>query len=266
LFSLASADVAATIEITDADVRRWYDTNRARFTTAERRHIQQIVFPSADEAKAAAERLAGGLTFEALAAQRNLQDNDIGLGLKAKTDLVDRIIAEAAFALPEGQTSAPINGRFGIAILRVIKIEPEKVRPFEEVAAEIKTEVTRERARPELQNLYDKIEDDRASSMSLEDIAKKYQLKVRTIEVDRSGRDQNGTPVGDLPPIDVVASAFASDKGTENDVLRTQDGVYVWYEVTDIERSRERTLDEVKDKVEAAWLQDQIAEAVTAKA
>src|SRR6202035_1883535 len=100
--------------------------------------------------------------------------------LAAKSDLIDRAVADAAFALPEGGVSAPVNGRFGTALVHVVKIEPEKMRPFEEV----------ERAKPAIQNLYDKVEDERAGGLSLEEVGKKLKLNARTIDaIDRSGRD-----------------------------------------------------------------------------
>jgi len=52
----------------------------------------------------------------------------------------------------------------------------------------------------------------------------------------------------------------------ENDPLQLPSGGYVWYEVADITPSRERPLEEVKDKVEARWRDDQVAERLTGKA
>jgi peptidyl-prolyl cis-trans isomerase D len=268
LLSVSPADVAATIEVSDADARRYYDDHRDRFGTPEKRRIQQIVFPNAEEAKSAAESLAKGQSFEALAAERGKKDTDIDLGLVAKSELVDRAVADAAFALPEGGVSAPVAGRFGTTLLHVVKIEPEKMKSFDEVAGDIRHDQAIERAKPAIQNLFDKVEDERASGLSLEEVGKKLKLNVRTIEaVDRSGRDPSGTPVADLPAgVDVVASAFATDVGVENDPLQTKDGGNIWYDVVGVTRSRERALDEVKDKVEAGWRADQIAERLAAKA
>jgi peptidyl-prolyl cis-trans isomerase D len=268
LLSVSPADVAATIEVSDADARRYYDDHRDRFGTPEKRRIQQIVFPNAEEAKSAAESLAKGQSFEALAAERGKKDTDIDLGLVAKSELVDRAVADAAFALREGGVSAPVAGRFGTTLLHVVKIEPEKMKSFDEVAGDIRHDQAIERAKPAIQNLFDKVEDERASGLSLEEVGKKLKLNVRTIEaVDRSGRDPSGTPVADLPAgVDVVASAFATDVGVENDPVQTKDGGNIWYDVVGVTRSRERALDEVKDKVEAGWRADQIAERLAAKA
>ncbi len=94
--------------------------------------------------------IAKGTTFAALAAERGLKDTDIDLGTVAKTAMVDRAVADAAFALKEGEVSAPVEGRFGIALVQVVKIEPAQTEPFEEVAAELKQELATERARAEV--------------------------------------------------------------------------------------------------------------------
>jgi len=142
------------------------------------------------------------------------------------------------------------------------------VRPFAEVEAEIRHDLALERAKPAIQNLYDKVEDERASGLSLEEVGKKLKLNARTIDaIDRSGRDANGAPIADLPAgVDIASSAFSTDVGVENDPLQTSGGGYVWYDVVGITPSHDRTLDEVKDKVETSWRDDQIAERVSAKA
>jgi peptidyl-prolyl cis-trans isomerase D len=65
--------------------------------------------------------------------------------------------------------------------------------------------------------------------------------------------------------LDVVAQAFNSDVGVDNDSI-TYRGGYVWYDVLGITPPRDRTLDEVKSQVEAQWREDQIASRLRDKA
>ena len=70
--------------------------------------------------------------------------------------------------------------------------------------------------------------------------------------VDRSGRGPDDKPVAGLPKTpDVVGAAFASDVGVDNEALRMPNDGILYYDVTGITPSRERKLDEVKDKVDA---------------
>jgi peptidyl-prolyl cis-trans isomerase D len=268
VLTLSPAELAKSIEVSDADVKRAYEERRSSYVTPERRHVQQIVFPNADEARAAAERIAkDGVSFAWLAAERGLKEPDIDLGLVPKSGIVDRAIADAAFTLKPGEVSAPVEGRFGNALVHVVKVEPEVTKSFEEVAADLKQQLATERAKAEVLKLHDKLEDERAGGSNLAEIAEKMKLPVRTFEVDRSGRGPDGKPVAGIPEAETVLTrAFASDVGVENDPVQTSDGGYLWYDVAGITPARERQLDEVKDQVEARLREEEIAARLRAKA
>lgn len=264
---LSTAEIAPWIEISDADARKAFEERRDRYSTPERRQIQQIVFPNADEARAAADRIAKGTSFADIAGERGLKPADIDLGLMARAAVIDRAIGDAAFALADGGTSEPVQGRFGTVLVHVAKVEPGTSRTFEELAADIKRDLARERAAAEINSRHDKIEDERLAGGTLSDIAQRVGMQIRTIETDRSGRAPDGTQVTTLPPgIDVLTPAFAAEMGSENDALQAPGGGYIWYEVADVTPSRERTLDEVKDRVEERWREEEIAKRLRAKA
>jgi len=219
-----------------------------------------------DEARAAAERIGKGEAFEAIAKERGLSDQDIDLGLLAKTAIADRAIAEAAFALKEGGVSAPVQGRFGPVLLRVVKIEPEKVPTYEEIVDQLRKDLANERAKAEVAALYDKIEDERSLGKPLSEIADNLKLEARTFEFDHFGRDPSGTAVTNVPESErLLPAVFATDIGRDNDPLQAAGG-YIWYEVTGITPERDRKLDEVKDQVEARWREDEIANRLKTKA
>jgi peptidyl-prolyl cis-trans isomerase D len=266
IVSLIPGEQARWIEISDADLKRAYEERRARYVTPERRHILQIDFPNAEAASAAAERIAKGASFTEIAKELGKSEKDIDLGTVPKSAVIDRAAADAAFALKEGEVSAPVQGRFGTVLVQVLKIEPEQVRSLEQVAGELKQELAAARAKSEIFDLYNKIEDARAEGKSLAEAAANLKLEARTVEaVDRSSRDAAGTPVK-LPDAErLLPAAFNTDVGVERDPLQFQDG-YIWYDVTGISPSRERSLDEVKDLVETRWRDREIATRLDTKA
>jgi peptidyl-prolyl cis-trans isomerase D len=266
IVALLPAERARWMEISDEDLKRAYEERKVRLATPERRQIQQIVFPKADDARAAAERIAKGETFEAIAKERGLADKDIDLGNVTRAAMLDRVVADAAFALKEGEVSAPVQGRFGTVLLRVTKIEPEKVPTFEEATEQLRTDLANERAKSDVTAIYDKVEDERSLGKPLAETAEKLKLEARTVEIDRFGHDPKNQPVANLPQQQrLIAGAFAADVGTDNDPLQV-DGGYVWYEVSGITPERDRTLDEVKDQVEARWREDEVANRLRIKA
>jgi peptidyl-prolyl cis-trans isomerase D len=266
IVSLIPSEQAHWIEISDADLKRAYEERRARYVTPERRHVLQIDFPSVEAAQAAADRVAKGTSFVEIAKELGKTEKDIDLGNVAKNAMIDRAVADAAFALKEGEVSAPVQGRFGTVLVQVVKIEPEQVRSFEEVAPELKQELATARAKSETLDIYNKIEDARAEGKALAEAAEMLKLPVRTIAaIDRSGRDDNGNPVNLPDQQRLLPAIFSTDIGIERDPLQFQDG-YLWYDVTGITPSQDRSLDEIKDQVEARWREQEIAKRLEDKA
>ena len=266
IVSLIPSEQAHWIEISDADLKRAYEERRARYATPERRHVLQIDFSSVEAAQAAADRVAKGASFVEVAKELGKTEKDIDLGTVTKSAMIDKAVADAAFSLKEGEVSAPVQGRFGTVLVQVTKVEPEQVRSFEEVAPELKQELATARAKSETLDIYNKLEDARSEGKTLTEAAENLKLPARTIEaVDRSGRDPNGNPVNLPDQQPLLQGIFATDIGIERDPLQFQDG-YVWYDVTGITPSRERSLDEVKDQVETRWREQEIGKRLAEKA
>ena len=268
LLALAPSDLAKPDAVSDADAKAYYEQRKDSYGKPEKRELRQIAFPNEEEAAAARERISKGATFDDIAKDRDMKASDTELGTIAKADIIDPAIADAAFALKPGETSAPVKGRFGIALLQVGKVEPGEEKTFEQVAGQIKNEIAASRVRSELGSLRDKIEDERAAGSTLAETAKKLGLKAITIEaVDRSGRGVDGKPVAELPQTpNVVSAAFASDVGVDTEALQLPNGGYLYFDVIGVTPSRERSLDEVKDQVAERWRDDEIARRLQAKA
>ncbi len=266
VMALDAAALAKPETVSEADARQRYEQQKAKYGNPERRTIQQITFPSQADAEAAAAKIKEGTTFEAIAAERNISPQNLELGTFTKAEMLDQAVADAAFGLEQGAVSAPVAGRFGPVLVRVTQIQPEAVRPFEEVAADLRQEIAVERAQGQIERIHDEIEDLRAGAKPLADIAKEKGLTlVQVPALDSNGLDKAGTPVT-IPEKDaVVKAAFASDIGVDNEALRTGTG-YVWYDVTGIEPSREKSLDEVRDQVSTQWREDQIAQRLSERA
>ena len=260
-------EVGKWSEVSDEDAKKAFEQRRDRIGTPEKREVQQMVFPNAEEALAARGRITSGASFDDVAKERGLNLSDVDLGMIAKSAIIDPAIADAAFALPSGEISQPVQGRFGVALVKIGKIEPGVTPSYESVAAQVKKEIATERARSKVAELHNKMEDERGGGASVIEAAQKLGMAAITVEaVDRSGRTPDGQPVGNIPRgLDVVSQAFNSSIGVDNDPIQFAGG-YVWYDVLGVTPSRERNLDEVRAQVETKWRDDQIASKLRAKA
>jgi peptidyl-prolyl cis-trans isomerase D len=265
VMAMTPADMANVGEITDEEARKVYDQQAAsRFTTPERRQVEQIVFKDSADADAAAAALAGGKTFDDLLAERGQKPADVDLGLVTRDKLVDPKVAEAAFSLQPNGVSDVIDGRFGPVMVRVTKVEPAVVKTFDEVKDQIKKELADAKAAQEIADQLNVIEDARAGGETLQEVASNYGLKVATYPaIDSSGNDANGDPIPDLPGgKDLVQALFDTDVGLENNPIPFDNG-YVWYSVTSVSAARDRELSEVRDKVAVAYKKAEVDKKLT---
>ena len=264
--TVTPAELAKTIQVSDADVKKTYDDNLKQYSTPEKRHVEQIVFPTMAQAAAASARIKSGTSFAAIAADRGLKISDIDLGTVAKSAIIDPTVANVAFSLKQGEVSAPVQGQFGAVIVTVLDIEPAETKALAVVAPFIRNDIALQRAKSKVQDLHDKMEDARAGGATLEEAAQKLGLPATTLDIDRSGRDPAGKFVATMPAAtDVISGAFSNDVGVDTYPIEADSG-YVWYEVEAITPSRDRTLSEVKTEVEQRWHDDQVAARLKTKA
>lgn len=265
---LEPEDIADPDAITEDEARAYYDRTIARYTTPERRAIEQLVFANEDAAAAALEKIRAGATFEEIVAEEGKTLSDVRLGTFNRDEVADPAIAAAAFALPAGEVSDVVAGAFGPILLRVTEVTPESVRPFEEVAAEIRRDLAYDEATRVLTDVHDAYEDARASGESMAEAAARQRLKVVTVEaVDRSGKTPDGTILTDLPESNtLLREAFETEVGVENPPIDVGSAGFLYYEVEGVTPARERALDEVRDQVVADWTEREADRRLAARA
>ncbi|KQZ13692.1 peptidylprolyl isomerase [Mesorhizobium sp. Root554] len=265
---LEPEDIMDLSAVSDQQVAEDYEKNKARYTTPETRTIEQLVFKSADDAKAAFDSLKSGATFDKLVTAEGKTQADTLLGTLPKDKIADKAVADAAFALNVNEVSPVVQGSFGPVLLRVTDIKPEVVKPVAEVSQQIKKDLALAEASRILLDVHDSYEDARAGGASMQEAADKLKLKVVTIDaIDRSARKPDGAVIETLPEsASLIRSVFDAETGIENEGLTTADNGYVFYEVSGITPARDRTLDEVRQKVVADWTAAETSKRLTAKA
>lgn len=267
---LVPEDVAKPETVTDEEVRADYDKRKDTFTTAATRTIEQLAFTSAEDAEAAAAKLlAGTATFDALVSEQGKTASDVLLGDFTRQAMPDQKLADAAFAVAaEGQTTPVVQGAFGPVILRVTNIRPETVKSFDDVKEELRKEIALQQASDEIINMHDRFEDAIAEGAGLAEAADRLNLKPVTIDaVDQSGKDPQGDAVTGIPEAQaLLAEAFRTEVGAENQAIAIGRDGYVWFDLAEIIPARDRTLDEAREEVVADWTAEQQKEALSAKA
>lgn len=266
--TLVPENITDESAVSDEQVKEDYEKNIDRFTTPETRTIEQLVFPSKDAAQTALDSIRAGATFDSIVTAQGKTAADTLLGAFTKDKVPDPAVAEAAFALQANEVSQVVDGAFGSVLVRVTTITPAVVKSLAEATPEIRKDMALAEANRILLDVHDNYEDSRAAGESLREAAAKLGLKVMTVEaIDRAAQRPDGTVVNDLPQSkELLDAAFETEAGIENPAVNIGSTGYVFFEVEDIVPARERTLDEVKDKVVADWKEAETENRLTAKA
>ncbi|MCM2440061.1 peptidylprolyl isomerase [Agrobacterium vitis] len=265
---LEPADIADPKAVTDEQVKQEYDANLKKFEVAGTRTLEQLTFPTKELAEAAAQSLKNGKTFDQLVADQGKTATDVLLGDFTRADIPDQKLADAAFAVAKDSDTTPVvEGAFGPVILRVSNIKPSHTKTLDEVKDQIRADLAANAAAQQINDVHDRFEDMRASGSSLEEAATKAGLKAIKVDgIDAQGQDKTGKAAENLPEkANLLKSVFETEAGAEPLPLNIGRNGYLWFDVTAIDASRERTLDEVKDKAVSDWTTEQQKQALGAK-
>ncbi|OPB29328.1 peptidyl-prolyl cis-trans isomerase D [Bartonella sp. WD12.1] len=266
LLSITPEKFVQLEDISKDEAKAYYTQNISRFTTPEKRIIEELRFPTREAADEAAKKIADGLSFDDLVKAEKKTLNDIKKGPLVKSERPNHLESEI-FELKKGQVSTVIDDLQGPVIIRVIDITPSSSIPFETVEKNIRQTLTQNRAATDIHNKYTEIENARFEGASLKEIADQYNLPLRKITIDKQGKTIEGITLTDLPEKDILLDAiYQANVETELDLLSLQEGGYLWYQVDTIIPARDRTLEEVKQDAITQWKSEEIQRLLDEKA
>ena len=222
LLSLDS--LLAQVTVSDAEVKAWYEGRKDRFQQPEERRASHILItPEGDDAKAKAraEALLAELQktpgkFAELARKHSQdpgtaqQGGDLGFfgrGMMVKS------FEDTVFALKDGELSGVVKSDFGYHLIRLTGIKPGKLRPLEEVRAEIESELKRQAAMRKYAETAESFNNTvYEQSDSLQPAAEKYKLKVQKSGwLSKQPDPRQLATLGPLATPKVLAGLFSED-------------------------------------------------------
>jgi peptidyl-prolyl cis-trans isomerase D len=265
---LTREDAKSRSPVDEAEVKADYEKDKERFNVPERRTITQLSFPDKAAAEKAHAELAKATDFKEAVTKLGFKESDIELGSLARRDMIDPKIAEAAFTLEKDELSKPIEGQFGVVLLRVTEIVPGKQRTFDEVKGEIRDRLAQERSSHELQALHDKVESERSAGKTLGEIGQALSLPFREIAaIDQAGNGPDGKSAFEHAEAARVAqAAFAGAVGIEPEATDLGDGGYAWVDVLAITPEKQKPFDAVQAEVKAGAIEQDRRREITAAA
>lgn len=268
--------VRQTISISDAAVKKYYEDHKDSYRMEERVQVSHILLKASDQepeklgqAKKKAEelqkQLKAGADFAKLAGQNSedtasaAQGGNLGWIVRKQT--VPEF-EQAAFSLPPGTLSDPIQTMYGIHILKVLAHEPARLRPLEEVQAEIRNLLQEDRMQAELPRVAEAAESAlRRSPSTIQALAEKYHGVVA--DVPSFGQGDIVPGMGQAPAFQ--QEVFSLQKGEVGRAVPVASG-YMIPVVQEILPAHAGEFAEVRDRVRADWIDEQAREKVDATA
>ncbi|MGF1464257.1 MAG: SurA N-terminal domain-containing protein [Maricaulaceae bacterium] len=245
-------DFVGGVDIDEAELRAAFEYRQETEAEPERRTFVQI--PAEDEAAAEslAARLALGDQAEEAAAAIGAVE-PLRFSAVPQAEVIDLALASAVFSLPQGASQA-VEGDLGWAAIRVDVVTPGETLAYEDIVDELRRDLAREEAEQALFDALSVYEDERAGGASLIEAAQAANAPVLSFPpVDRTGATRAGGPIAELTEVDgLLAAIFDTDPGFEPDLLLTETGGYVGFDVTEVSPQEPLAFEDVEADLRAA--------------
>ena len=226
-FIVLSLDaLLAQVTVDEAEVKAWYDAHKDRYMQGEERRASHILIEAktpADKEKAKAKakevlkEVQGSPAKFADLAKKYSEDtgsasNGGDLGFFGHGMMV-KPFEDAVFKLKDGEISGLVESDFGYHIIKLTEIKASKQRSFEEVRAEIESELKHQAAArkfTEEAETFNNIVYEQSDS--LQPAADKFKLKIQQSPLIAKNPDPAATAaLGPLGNAKVLAALFSDD-------------------------------------------------------
>jgi peptidyl-prolyl cis-trans isomerase D len=266
------AKLEQTVNVTDADLQKAYTQNVQVFRVPEEVKVRHILLmtqgkPAAEEAaiKAKAEdilkQVKAGANFTDLVKKYS---EDPGKATNNGEYTVQRNgqmvkeFEDAAFRLKPGDTEI-VKTSYGYHVFQVTQHDPARLKPFDEVKAQLAVEWKKQRVAELMQQISDK-----AQSMLQKDPTHPEKVAAElNMQLVRADNQEQGKP---LPEIginnDFDQSVAGLKKGEVSSPVALPGNKIALAVVTDVLPARPATLAEVETQVRDAMVQNRLAAAV----
>jgi peptidyl-prolyl cis-trans isomerase D len=276
IYSIEEEKIRQTVQVSEQDLRRAYDSRRDRWQTPERVRVRHILLKTTDKPPAEVEKIKkraedllkqikGGADFAELAKKNS---EDAGSAVKGgDLDFITRgqtvpEFEKAAFSLKPGEVSGVITTMYGFHILRVESRENARTRSFDEVKGELSAEVARSTVYDRMQSAADQLR--AALAKSPAEVEKVVQANAITVaKAEKVGAGDPLPEVGVNAQFNEAVANLPVGGVTQPVTIGTNKIVVA--QVTAIEPARPAKLEEVREQVRNGILAQRAQELVQKK-
>ena len=140
-------------KVTDAQIQAYYDKNKSKFATPERRDLRIVLTKTKEDAAAARKALDSGQSWSSVAKKYSIDQASKAQGGKltgVAKGQQEKALDDAIFKADKGKLVGPVKTQFGWYVLEVSKVTDAKQQSLEQSTASIKQILTSDNQRKAL--------------------------------------------------------------------------------------------------------------------
>jgi len=236
--------LAGDLSVSEADIHAAYEARKTALTEPEQRKARHILIKVKSGATQA-ERLAARNKIEAIQARLKAGESFAKLAKETSEDSTaskggdlgwfksGQMVSafdKAVFAMKKGAVSNIVESQFGYHLIALDDIRPASVKTYAELKDTLRNELVRTAANEEAYKLSQDLDDALGMEDSLKAAAESLNLKMVTTNAV-SMSEAEVTPM--LTDAEVRAKAFATLPGQAVEIIETNDGRFIAFEVAE---------------------------------
>jgi len=160
--------ITGKIKVSDADIKKYYDANKAQYGTAASRDVRHILVNNKKLADSLETQLKGGASFAVLAKKYSKDPGSAKTGGKLTITKGQTVpeFDKAAFALKTNAISPPVHTQYGWHIIQALSaVKPASTQPLSAVKETIKQNLLSQKKTDLFQKWLDGVKKDYAKSV-----------------------------------------------------------------------------------------------------
>jgi peptidyl-prolyl cis-trans isomerase D len=266
----------AQVVVTPEEVKAQYESAAKTYRQEEQRHAAHILIavkPDANETERAAAKKnaediaaqakANPTKFAELAKQKSQDPGSAAqggdLGNNPRGTMV-KAFDDAVFAMKPGEVVGPIQSEFGYHVIKLDGITPEKSRPFDEVKAQIETDLKRQKVGQKFASAADQFQNlvyEQADSLA--PVAKTLGLTIQTSPLVTRAQAQQ-IAMGSAKLVTALFSPESIAAKRNTDAIEVGSGTMMAARIVEYKPAAVRPFAEVKAEIHKQLVQQGASE------
>lgn len=184
----------------DQDIAAYYNTNKATYAPKDLRTLSQAVVPDQATANAIAAKARAGTALAAAAGANGAATSLTDQSRDAYAGVAGDKVAAAVFAAPLGAIVGPLQSDFGWVVVKVDSVKSQGGKSLDQARGEIAAKLTADKRKQAIEDIVDKVQNAVDDGGSFTEAAAQSKLAVTLTPLINANGTSRSDPAYKSPP------------------------------------------------------------------